>query len=137
MLTDRNLAWLCSERPYQQLTETDSRHLHPTIGLKSGTPVVELGEGLKKLKGRVTPQEDQQSQLSWPFGSSQRLSHQPGAHTAWSEAPDTYTAEVCLVRPQWEKICLILKFFEAPGKVEVWWCWEHPIRSKGEEEWDE
>jgi hypothetical protein len=28
--------------------------LIPTIGLKSGTPNVELGEGLKKLKGRTT-----------------------------------------------------------------------------------
>lgn len=31
------------------------RHLHPTIELKSGTCMVELKKGLKKLKGRVTP----------------------------------------------------------------------------------
>jgi hypothetical protein len=29
----------------------------------------ELGEGLKDLKGIVTPQEDQQSQLTWMPGS--------------------------------------------------------------------
>jgi hypothetical protein len=34
-----------------KLTETH-RYLHPTVGLN---PMVELGEGLKKLKGRVTP----------------------------------------------------------------------------------
>ena len=37
----------------------------------------ELKEGLKALKGMGTPQEDQQSQLTWISGSSQRLSHHP------------------------------------------------------------
>jgi hypothetical protein len=44
VLADRNLAWLSSERFYQQLTET-------TIGLSSGTPMEDLEEGLKELKG--------------------------------------------------------------------------------------
>ena len=55
MLTDRSLAWLSSERPNKQLTETDTDTLQPTIGLKSETLMVELGEGLKKLKERATP----------------------------------------------------------------------------------
>jgi hypothetical protein len=37
----------------------------------------ELREGLKALKGIGTPQEDQQCQLTWTLGSSQRLSYQP------------------------------------------------------------
>ena len=53
MLTDRKLAWLPSERPNKQLTETEAVYLHPAIGLESGTPVVELGKGWKKL--RTTP----------------------------------------------------------------------------------
>jgi hypothetical protein len=32
----------------------NSPHLNPTIGLKSESPMVELWEGLKKLKGRET-----------------------------------------------------------------------------------
>jgi hypothetical protein len=36
-----------------------------------------LGEGLKALKVMATPQEDQQCQLTWTTGSSQRLSYQP------------------------------------------------------------
>jgi hypothetical protein len=52
VLTDGSLAWLYSERPYQQLTETEA---YTNIELKSGTPLIELGEGLKKLKGRATP----------------------------------------------------------------------------------
>jgi hypothetical protein len=36
----------------------------------------ELGERLHALKGIEIPQEDQQSQLNWTLGSSQRLSHQ-------------------------------------------------------------
>jgi hypothetical protein len=30
----------------------------------------------------------------------------------WSEVPDTYTAEDCLIWPQWEKRCLTLKRLE-------------------------
>jgi hypothetical protein len=37
----------------------------------------ELKEGLKTLKGIGTPQEDQQSPLTWLLGGSQRLSHTP------------------------------------------------------------
>jgi hypothetical protein len=54
VLTDVSLAWLYSQRLYQQLIER-LRILHPTIGLKSGTPMVELEEELKKLKERATP----------------------------------------------------------------------------------
>lgn len=33
---------------------------------------------------------------------------------------------------------LILKRLEAPGKGDACWGWgKHPLRSKGEEEWDE
>jgi hypothetical protein len=42
---------------WEALPEVDwdrNRYLYPTIGLKSGAIVVELGEGLKKLKGRET-----------------------------------------------------------------------------------
>ena len=41
------------------------RYLHPNNGQKLGTPVVELGKGWKKLRRRITPEEDQQSQLTW------------------------------------------------------------------------
>jgi hypothetical protein len=37
-----------------------------------------------------------------------------------SKVPGTNIAEVFLVRPQWEKMCLILKRLEAPGKGEAW-----------------
>jgi hypothetical protein len=54
--TDRSLAWLSSERPYQQLIKTDAdTYIQPAIGLKSGTPMEELEEGLKEMKERVTP----------------------------------------------------------------------------------
>ena len=36
----------------------------------------EMGEGLKDSKRTGTPQEDQQSQLTWTLGGSQRLNHQ-------------------------------------------------------------
>ena len=66
-------------------------------------------------------------------GSSPRLSYQPGPHKGWSEAPDTYVAEIYLTWPQWEKVHLILKSLDAPGKGEA--CWgseEHPLEARGE-----
>jgi hypothetical protein len=48
---DRSLEWLSSESIYRQMTQTDAA----TIGLRSGTPVVKLGEGLKELKGIASP----------------------------------------------------------------------------------
>jgi hypothetical protein len=59
------------------------------------------------------------------------LSHKTG----WSKAPDTYIAENCVVWPQWEKIHPILERFEAPRKRDAWGG-EHPLRGKGEKEWD-
>jgi hypothetical protein len=47
----------------------------PNIRWSSGSLMEELGEGLRDLKRTGTPQEDQQSQLSWTFGGSQRLNH--------------------------------------------------------------
>ena len=47
MLTDGNLAWLSTERPYQQLTETYvDTYTQSTFRLKSGTAMVELGAEL-------------------------------------------------------------------------------------------
>jgi hypothetical protein len=34
---------------------------------------------------------------------------------SWSKAPDTYTAEDCLVWPQWEKMHLNLQRLETQG----------------------
>ena len=76
MFLDRSLEWLSSERCYQQLTDT-SRYLHPTIGLRSGTPLKEIGEGLKELKRLATLKEYQQYQVTSTLGKSQRLTHQP------------------------------------------------------------
>jgi hypothetical protein len=37
----------------------------------------ESGKGLKELKEMAIPQEDEQGQLTWTPGSSQRLRNQP------------------------------------------------------------
>ena len=66
MLADRSLAWLPSERLY--LAADRCRYEQPNIGWTLGTLMEELGEGLKALKGIGTPQEDQQSQLTWTLG---------------------------------------------------------------------
>ena len=68
----------------------------------------ELGEGLKELKGMTTPKKDQQFQLTWTLGSSQRLSHQPKSMKGWLEAPRIYVGEDFLVWLQMERMSLIL-----------------------------
>jgi hypothetical protein len=56
VLADRTLVWLFPERFYQHLTNIDAdTHRQSTIGLSPGTPMEELGEGLKELKGIATP----------------------------------------------------------------------------------
>jgi hypothetical protein len=78
MLTNRSMAVL--QEAQKQLTETGAnRYLHPTNGLKLGTPVVELGKDWKNLKRRVIPKEDQLSQLTCTSEVSQTLSHPPGS----------------------------------------------------------
>jgi hypothetical protein len=52
----------------------------------------ELGEGLKKLKGRVTP-------IGQPAVSTnpdpRELPETESPYTGWSKAPGTYITEVC------------------------------------------
>ena len=69
--------WLSPKRLNKQLTET--RYLCPTNGLKSGKPVVELEKNWKKLKKRMTPQVNQQSQLTQTPEISQTLSQNLGS----------------------------------------------------------
>jgi hypothetical protein len=95
--------------------------------------MVELGKRLNTLKGRVTLQEDQQSQLTQTPRSSQRLSHQPQAYTSWSEVPGTHVAEICLVWPQWETMYVIFERLEAPVKEKIWWQRE---KARDEELWE-
>jgi hypothetical protein len=47
---------------------------------------------------------------------------------AWFKVPGTYIAEVCLVWPQWEKMCLILERLEAPKKGEAILSGDYPLR---------
>jgi hypothetical protein len=51
----------------------------------------ELGEGLQAPKGIGTPQEDQQSQLTWILGALRDWATNQRAHTGW-----TYVADVQL-----------------------------------------
>ena len=76
MLVDKYLAWQASERPNKQLKESDAdTSIQPMDGNR---PVGELRRSWKKLRRRrVTPWEDQQSQLTWTLKISQKLSHQP------------------------------------------------------------
>jgi hypothetical protein len=82
------------------------KYLHPTIKLKSGTPMEKLGGGLKELNVRVIPYDGQQSQLTQTPGGFQRVSHQPDSMHGLSciEVPGTYIADNCLVWPPWKMI---------------------------------
>jgi hypothetical protein len=54
VLADRRLIQLSPERLHQSLTNTDA-DTQPTSGLRIGSPMEELGKGLKELMGFSTP----------------------------------------------------------------------------------
>ena len=51
--------------------------MQPNIRWSLGSLIKELGKGLRDPKRTGTPQEDQQSKLTWTLGGSQRMNHQP------------------------------------------------------------
>ena len=134
--TDRNLAYLSSERLYRAANGKRCRDPQPNIRWSSGSLSEELGKGLRDRKMR-TPQEDKQSQLTWTLGGLQRLNHQPksrhgldlgpphiaevqlGLHvgsptTGAGVVPETvaclwipFTQLGCLIWPQWERMYLV------------------------------
>jgi hypothetical protein len=86
------------------------KYLHPTNGQKLLTPVVELGKSWKKSCGGGWPCRKNNSLNE--HGPPRSLRHwitNQAAHTHWYEAPNTYTAEDCLVWVQSEKMHLTLK----------------------------
>lgn len=81
----------------------------------SKTPMEELWEGLKALKEIGTPQGDQQCQLTWTPGSSQRLSYQPTSihKLVWSSS-NISSRELAYFVFSW-KGHLIVQTLDAPG----------------------
>ena len=77
MLADRSLAQLSSERFHPTVDQNRYRDPQPNIRWSSGSLAEELGVGLKNLEGTGIQKEDQESQLTWTLGASQRLNHQP------------------------------------------------------------
>jgi hypothetical protein len=72
MPADRNLSKLFPERLHPADSE-GCRDPYANIGWRLGT----LMEELRTPKGIRIPWEDQQNQLTWTLGSSQKLNHQP------------------------------------------------------------
>ena len=64
--------------------------------MEVGTLREELGEGLKALKVIGVSEEDQQSQLTWTFRSSQRQNHIPKSIHGLDRGRGTYVADVQL-----------------------------------------
>ena len=66
-----------SERLHPTANGKRCRDSNPNIKWNFRSLSEELGERLRDLKKTGTPQEDQESQLVWILGGSQRLNHQP------------------------------------------------------------
>jgi hypothetical protein len=110
-----SLRWKCSFSALKY-----KKNIISNNGQKLENPVVELGDGWKKLKRRVTHRKTSsfnypgQPRSIWHYATNQ------AAYTSWYEAPDTYTAEDCLVWSQWEKTHLSPKKLEDPGIGKIW-----------------
>jgi hypothetical protein len=75
MLTYRSLAELSSERLHIAADSVGCRDLQPNSCWNLGMFMEALVEGMRDQKGIRTQQEDQQGQLIWILGGSQRLNH--------------------------------------------------------------
>ena len=82
--------------------------------------MVELGKGWKKLRRDPVGRPEVSSNLG-PLRSFRHRGTNQAAYRSWSEAPNTYTVEDCLVWPQWKKMHLTLERLEAPRSGEAWW----------------
>ena len=112
VLADRSLAWLFSERFYQQLTETNADTYGQTTGLRLGTPMEDLVEGLKEVNDMVTPQKERQYQLTQTSQRSQRLSHQLKSKPGLVHGPQ----HICSTG--WP--CLVSLGEDVPNPVKNW-----------------
>ena len=116
VFAERSLAWLYSERLYQQ----QLRQMHILSAkhwMEAGTPI-KLGK-LKKWMGWQPHRKYNSVYLPGPSGSSQRMNHQLGVCTGWSKASSSYVAEDWLVLPRWDRIHPILYRFDNLGWMDT------------------
>ena len=81
----------------------------------------ETGEGLRAPKRIGTLQEDQQSQLTWILGGSQRLSHQPKSKHRFVLGPSSMCNLVFKWVPQQREWGLSLNLLPACGSCSPNW----------------
>jgi hypothetical protein len=80
----------------------------------------------------VEEEGDQQSELTQTPGSAQTLRHQPDRIQELVHDLLTYTAEDCLIWPQWEKMHLTLNKLD-PGTGDAWWGGEASSQTQRED----
>lgn len=88
-----------------------------------------LGDELKALKGIGTSQEDQENQLTWTSGSSQRLSHQQKIiHGLDCAPPQAHKEQMCSSGSMW-----VPQQLEQGGAVlkAVAWLWNPFLNRAG------
>jgi hypothetical protein len=119
MHADRSLAWLSSERLYQQLRQMQ------IFTVKHRT---EVGDQYGRVGGRTEGAEGYgnpigRTTVSANLDPSELPETKPKTkkHTymGWSMTPGTHVTEDCFVWPQW--MCFILWKFDAPGKRDAGW----------------
>ena len=76
-----------------------------------GDPMEELGEGDCNPIGRTTVSTNLDP---WELPETKPPTKEHTWAVLWS--PRTYVARDCLVWSQWERMCVILRRFDAPGK---------------------
>ena len=85
----------------------------PITGLITGTPMEQLGEGLKELNGIATPQEEQQYQLKGRPQIPRDKTTNQRVHMEGPMALVAYVEEDGFIQHQQEGILLILLRFNA------------------------
>ena len=141
VLTDRSLAWLPSEWSNKQLTETEAdtytQPMDRSWGLCGWIKERLEEEGDPIGRPAVSNNSD-----PWDLSDTEppTRQHTPADMNGLPlpPSPNTYTAEDCLVWPQWEKMHLTLERLGASGNGEVWqgvgvrvWVWRCLLGDRG------
>lgn len=80
-----------------------------------------IGEWLEEVEEEGDPMGKPAVSRTWTFRSFRHWATNQAAYNDWSEAPNIYIGDECLVWLQWEKPHQALERLGASGSGEAWW----------------
>jgi hypothetical protein len=123
VLADRSLVQLSPDKFLPEPDQYRRRSTQPTIRLSAGTPLEELGQGLKDLNGFVNPQEEQYQPTRHFLQCSWGLNYQGKSTRGGIHGSSCICSRGSLIWLQFEERSLVRWRLDTPTCT-VWWEWE-------------